>query len=137
MTGTQIKEKIPKTGVVFALVTGGFFLLFGMSQLLIGLSSKPIDWTGAAMGLREAVWVGLGMILIALLQWGRPKLGSLVLILAGTGYGIWVIQDWSIPSGMGLWLTRLLLCVFPITIGVISLISEYIKSDSVSDGGTS
>jgi len=136
MTKTQLQPKVPSTGVVFAVLTGVYFLLFGVSQLLIGLSSKPVDWSGAVGGLREALTIGMGMILLALLQWGRPRLGSIALILSGLAYGVWVIQDWSMPSGMGLWLTRLFLTIIPISIGVYALVSEYIKKDPVGDGGS-
>ena len=103
-------RRLPSTALVITLLTG-------LSSICFGL-------IGPTGGRIEAILFGLSLLVIVWLLWIRPRLGAMVLIMVGAGFGTWMLCGWPI----GGWTIPAALVTLPIILGAFTFARETVGS---------
>jgi hypothetical protein len=111
-------RRIPSVAVIVTLLIGLAFTLFSVAESILGFLQKPVDLSAGVGGLMQIAMFGLPFFIIAWILWIKPKLGAILLILAGLGFGFFLFFHFNNPD----WIVASLLVGVPIVLGVITLI---------------
>jgi hypothetical protein len=110
--------RIPSVAVIVIALIGLAFTLFSVLESIGGFLQKPVDLSEGVGGLMQIVVFGLPFFILAWILWVKPKLGAILLILAGFGFGYF----WFFHIQHHDWIVASLLIGVPILLGAITLI---------------
>lgn len=116
------KKSLPSVAFFITLATGLFWTWFGLTEALSGLFKSPREGIEVS-GLFEATIFGLSFIVIAFLLLRWPKLGAMILVCIGIGFGIWITGSFSRIDP----LVFTLLTGLPVLLGAFTLVREKIR----------
>jgi hypothetical protein len=111
-------RRIPSVAVIVTLLIGFAFTLFSVVESIGGFLKKPVDLSEGVGGLMQIAMFGLPFFILAWVLWVKPKLGAILLIVAGLGFGYF----WFFHIKHHDWIVASLLIGVPILLGVITLI---------------
>lgn len=121
-------KRIPSLAFIVTVLTGSFFTIFSVLESIGGFLKRPMDLTEGVGGLMQIAVFGVPFLVTAWLLWVRPKIGSIILMLAGFAFAVWMYLDWARPEQLSDWMIPSLLVMLPIILGVYTLIRESLKS---------
>jgi len=116
------RRRLPSVAFIVTLLTGLFFLAFGIAESVSGFAQRPISMPEAVGGLMEAARFGLSFLVIAWLLWVRPMIGGVILVALGIGFAIWMYIGWNLNNLD--WYIATLLVGLPIVLGAFTTIRE-------------
>jgi hypothetical protein len=125
----KTRRKIPSLAFIVTVLIGGFFTLFSIVESIGGFLTKPVDLSAGVGGLMQIVTFGLPFAVIAWLLWVKPKIGSLLLLIAGVSFGVWMYFGWRHPEKLHDWIVPSMLVFLPIILGALgtyTLVREYL-----------
>jgi hypothetical protein len=111
-------RRIPSVAVIVTSLIGLAFTLFSVAESIGGFLTKPVDLSEGVGGLMQIAVFGLPFFIIAWILWVKPKLGAILLIVAGLGFGYF----WFFHIQYHDWIVASLLVGVPIVLGAITFI---------------
>jgi hypothetical protein len=115
--------KIPSLAFIVSLLTGFFWVVFGLAEGAVGVMKSPPDYMVMAGGIIEALTFGLPFLVIAWLLWWKPKAGSILLMIVGAAFAVWMAIGWTVIN----WIVPVVLVGIPLILGGYTLIREISK----------
>ncbi|HEX9745879.1 MAG TPA: hypothetical protein VGB30_10680, partial [bacterium] len=106
-----------------SLLTGFFWVVFGLAEGAVGVMKSPPDYMVMAGGIIEALTFGLPFLVIAWLLWWKPKAGSILLMIVGAAFAVWMAIGWTVIN----WIVPVVLVGIPLILGGYTLIREISK----------
>jgi len=113
-------SRLPSLAFIVTLLTGLILGIIPLGEALSGLFTRPMDTNAIIGGIIEFVVLALPFLILSWLLWLRPRLGGLLLIFVGLAFGIWTALEWAYMA----WVIFFLMVVFPMFLGVFTLINE-------------
>ncbi|MCX6647387.1 MAG: hypothetical protein NTY09_13670 [bacterium] len=120
------RRKLPSLALIVTLVIGLFWTGFSVLESISGFFQRPVDLSAGVGGLMQIVTFSLPFFVTAWLLWVKPKIGAIVLMLMGIGFGIWMFF-WNRSGRIDEYIVRGSFTLVPFALGLYTLIRETIS----------